>query len=364
MKICIIELVNNGGMVHYASQLCNSLSRYSTDNKVFLIAPNGINDSLFDSRVVFKKIPSMGRHGYRIDLIWKYIFEIKPDITHITVIHPFIVPLLRKLKKHSVLVSTIHDVTLHSDQKNIILNLISSLISKSSDLVFVHGEKLKQELTTKGILNSNIAVIPHGDYSFFGNINHKKVPEEKNTILFFGRILKYKGIDYLIKAESILSSKLSSFKIIIAGNGDFSQYNAMIKDFTHFEIINEYIPDEKVSELFQKASVIVLPYIEGSQSGVVPIAYSFKKPVVVTNVGCISDVVIDGVTGFVVQPKDTDGLATAILKILLDNNLRAQMGVNAYEFMKGEMSWDGIAEKTILEYSRFISSSSRKWNEI
>ncbi|WP_407282005.1 glycosyltransferase family 4 protein [Methanolobus sp. WCC1] len=350
-------------MLHYASQLCNSLSNNSADNEVFLIAPTNINRKLFDSNVQIMAIPNLGRHGYRIDLVWKYIQQLKPDIVHLTVIHPFILPILYSLKTNFMFVSTIHDVALHSDQDNLFLNMTTSFIAKASNLIFVHGEKLKSELSATGIPEEKISVVPHGDYSFFGTINQKNIPEETNNILFFGRILKYKGIDYLIEAEPILSSKISDFKITVAGNGDFSQYEKRIDDYKHFEVINEYIPDEKVAELFQRASVVVLPYIEGSQSGIVPIAYSFKKPVIVTDVGCISDVVVDGVTGFVIPPKDSESLALAIFKILSDDNLKAEMSENAYEFMKGKMSWDEVAKKTISEYLKIINANARGKNE-
>ncbi|KKG82671.1 glycosyltransferase [Methanosarcina mazei] len=188
------------------------------------------------------------------------------------------------------------------------------------------------------------------------SIIHKKINEEENTILFFGRILEYKGIDYLIKAEPLISEKIPNIKIIIAGSGDFSKYESMINHKNHFEIINEYIPDEKVSELFQKSSVVVLPYIEASQTGIIPIAYAFKKPVVATDVGSLSEVIVDGVTGFIVPPRDSKLLADSLLNILLNKNLKNSMGSAAYEFMKENMSWKGIAQKTIGEYQKLLGN--------
>lgn len=352
MKVCIIELVNNGGMVHYASQLCNHLSLSNANTKVYLVSPNGINEKIFDNRIVLKKIPSFGRHGYRIDLIMKYVSEIQPDIIHLTVIHPAIIPILPSLKRIAPLVVTIHDVMLHSDQNNIFINMTTDIISKSADLNFVHGDKLKLQLIKNGISESKVSSIPHGDYSFFKTIHNKQICEENHTVLFFGRILKYKGIEYLIKAEPLVSSKFPDFKVIIAGDGDFTPYEKMIVNRNHFEIINEYLPDEMVSGLFQRASVVVLPYIEASQSGIVPIAYAFKKPVVVTDVGSLSEVVVDGVTGFVVPPKNSEYLADSISRILLDNKLKNSMGKAAYEFMGKNMSWEEIAQKTIGEYNK------------
>jgi alpha-maltose-1-phosphate synthase len=353
MKICIILLINRGGMVHYASQLCNHMATSNNNIKVHLIAPDGVNEKIFNEGVTLKKIPSIGRHGYRIDLITKYISALKPDFIHITVIHPLMIPILHFLKKISPLAVTVHDVTLHSDQNNFILNLTTNFISNLADLNFVHGEKLKLELVKRGILKSKITSIPHGDYSFFKCIQSRKVYEQKNTILFFGRILKYKGIEYLIQAEPLISSKLPDLKIIIAGDGDFSPYRKMIVNKNNFEIINEYIQDELVSELFQRASVVVLPYIEASQSGVVPVAYAFKKPVIVTDVGSLSECVINGITGFVIPPNNYEFLADSILKILMDNGLRSSMGNAGYTFMKDNMSWVNIAQKTIEEYRNY-----------
>lgn len=351
-KICVLLLVNRGGMVHYTSQLCNHLSNSKNNVEVHLIAPEGVNEEIFDNNVILKRIPSIGRHGYRIDLIKKYVSELNPDFIHITVIHPFIVPILPFLKKISPLAVTIHDVILHSDQNNIVTCLTTDLISKLADLNFVHGEKLKLELLNKGVQESKIVSIPHGDYSFFKRNQDREVYEQKNTILFFGRILEYKGIRFLIQAEPSISSKVPDLKIVIAGDGDFKPYEKMIVNKNKFEIINEYIPDKLVPELFQSASVVVLPYIEASQSGVVPIAYAFEKPIVVTDVGSLSECVIDGETGFVIPPNNPELLANAILKILTDNELKNNMGKAGYTFMKNNMSWEMIACRTLDEYKK------------
>jgi len=360
MKICFILLINRGGMVHYASQLCNHMATLNNKIKVHLIAPNGINQKLFNDNVVLKKIPSVGRHGYRIDLVAKYVSEIKPDFIHLTVIHPFIIPILYFLKKISPIAVTIHDVILHSDQNNFILNLTTNIISKLADLNFVHGEKLKLELVRRGILKSKILSVPHGDYSFFQYIQKREVNEQKNTVLFFGRILQYKGIEYLIQAEPLISSKLPDLKIIIAGEGDFSSYKKKIVNENNFEIINEYIQDELVSELFQRASVVVLPYTEASQSGVVPIAYAFKKPVIVTDVGSLPECVINGITGFVIPSNNCEFLADSIVKVLTDDNLKSAMGNAGYTFMKDNMSWANIARKTVEEYGNYAFSFKNK----
>ena len=83
-----------------------------------------------------------------------------------------------------------------------------------------------------------------------------------------------------------------------------------------FIVLNEYVSDEKRAELFRRASVVVLPYIEASQSFIISIAYRFGKPVVATTVGGLPQMVDDGKTGFLVPPRDVDALADAIVRLM------------------------------------------------
>ena len=108
----------------------------------------------------------------------------------------------------------------------------------------------------------------------------------------------------------------------------------------NFEILNTYIPDDQVAHLFERAAVIVLPYTDASQSGVIPVAYSFKKPVIASSVGSLPEVVDDGKTGFIIPPHNSERLAESAIILLSDEKLRKEMGENAYKKMKQELSWD------------------------
>jgi glycosyltransferase involved in cell wall biosynthesis len=154
----------------------------------------------------------------------------------------------------------------------------------------------------------------------------------------------------LIQAVPLISDKIPNVKVVIAGSGDFIEKD-IIEKSPYFEIYNYFIAEEEVGKYFQRASLVVLPYIEGTQTGVIPIAYAFKKPVVVTNVGSIPEVVDEGVTGYIVPPKDPNALANAIIKLLNNDPLRKQMGENAYKKMGNELSWDFIAGETCKIYN-------------
>jgi glycosyltransferase involved in cell wall biosynthesis len=135
---------------------------------------------------------------------------------------------------------------------------------------------------------------------------------------------------------------------------EFEKYKSLISNHDSFEIINKFIPDEEVAELFQKSCLVVLPYIDASQTGVIPIAYAFKKPVIATSVGGIPEVVDDGITGFLVPPRDYISLADKIIQLIKDDNLRKVMGENGYNKTKMELSWSEISLKTFDLYKDTI----------
>jgi len=231
---------------------------------------------------------------------------------------------------------------------------------RSSDRIIVHGQAHKQYVAAKGISSRKIRVISLGALSHFASLRQEDVETQRGNILFFGRILPYKGIEYLIQAGKLIERQFPEVTITIAGDGSFGKYERMVKGDDHFIVRNTFIPDEEVAQFFQKASLVVLPYTDGSQSGVVSIAGAFKKPVVVTDVGNFSEMVEDGKTGFIVPPKDTNALAEAIIKLLKDDKLRQEMGENASRIVMGKFSWDNIAQKTIEVYREAIEA----WHKV
>ena len=357
MILLQITLNRHGGLVHYTSQISNALAKH---NDVYVLAPIGIETEVFDKSIHLIQLPTGNIiKNFIINSIiitrafdfYNTIKKINPDIIHLQSSEPWICLFLPFLQKFRI-VTTIHDIKPHLGSRAIDQKISRNLHIKYSDALIVHGDAAKNILKKDGS-NKKIFVIPHGDYSFFTKFE-KEIHSDMKTILFFGSIREYKGLEYLIKAEPIIRSFIPDVNIVIAGEGNFSKYTELIKNNTNFEIHNRYIKNEEVSQFFQRASVVVLPYIEGTQTGIIPISYAFKKPVIVTDVGSIPEVVEDGVTGFIVPPRDSDALADAVIKILKDDNLRKQMGENAYRKMKEELSWDIIAKKTIKVYNNLI----------
>jgi glycosyltransferase involved in cell wall biosynthesis len=147
---------------------------------------------------------------------------------------------------------------------------------------------------------------------------------------------------------------------MIAGQGeDFSRYARMMVHPERFIVHNEFISEDRTAEYFRRACVVVLPYIEASQSGVIPLAYSAAKPVVATTVGGLPEMVEEGRTGYLVAPRDAADLAKALVRLLLDPTLRRQMGANAKEKIERECSPEAIARQTVEVYHRAVRGTAR-----
>jgi glycosyltransferase involved in cell wall biosynthesis len=186
----------------------------------------------------------------------------------------------------------------------------------------------------------------------------KKVAEEPALILFFGRVDRHKGVEYLVRAQPFITQHASGARFVIAGGGsEFARCRQLIQDPTRFELHEGFLPNEFVAELFQRASVVVLPYLSASTSAVLMTAQVFGKPVVATAVGSLPEYIQDGVTGLLVSPADSQQLAEAIVRLLTDETLRHQMGENAAR--QAQAGRKTVVERTLQALEKAIL---RHWN--
>src|SRR5690606_35012391 len=111
-----------------------------------------------------------------------------------------------------------------------------------------------------------------------------------------------------------------------------------------------------VSGLFRRASVVVLPYTDATQSGVSAMAFACSRPVIATEVGDVPEVVIEGQTGLLVPPRDAQALADAMERLIVDRALRARLGTGAGRFAAENRSWSRLAELTAAAYRRALDA--------
>lgn len=194
---------------------------------------------------------------------------------------------------------------------------------------------------------------PHPLYDNYGAAaakqaacKHLGLDPNQRYILFFGFIRKYKGLDILLEAMKNEALKATNVRLIVAGEfyGDRAEYDAALREVEdRVHLFTEFIPNDEVKYYFGAADLIVQPYRSATQSGITQVAYHFEKPMVVTKVGGLYEVVIDGETGYVTAP-EPEAIATAIVRFFRQPIPELQQHLAR---QKKKYSWDVFINKLL-----------------
>jgi len=283
---------------------------------------------------------------------------------------------IAKLRGKKIILS-IHNITPHvNDVVTLALDkFLNRTIFPFVDILIVHNTRNKEKLIALyGVDKKKIFIITHGTlYTYHQTMGisrqnareHLHIPQDKKIILFFGYIWGYKGLDILLKSISSTKKTLKDVAVLIAGQSlkDWSKYKKIIRENDlENEVIKKlhYIPDQEVEYLFSCADLVVLPYKKESfdtHGGVGALALSFKKPMIVTDVGGLPEYVKD--KRMIVNPGDAEDLSSKIILVFNDAALLNKLSKDSEELAK-ELSWDKIADKTIEVYQ----SSVQKVTEV
>jgi alpha-maltose-1-phosphate synthase len=365
-----VLLIDSGGLSHYTSYLAVGLSKY---RNVILY---GFSDEQYTLTGAAKekgiKFYNMGKRLPKGDSLLastirpyllffpllKGIATTNYDLVHIqghSYLFFLFVPLL-KLKRKPIY-WTMHDVDFRPTSPGIRGRLESLQVrllcqnpwlARKVNAIVVHGTKLKYALISRGISENKICVIPHLDYGYLLALSSKLDSDNSfEYVLLFGKIKPYKGVKILLEAARKVRKKLGNkFRLIIAGKGSKTFLGSLLRtdDLEYIHVQNGYIPDIEIPKLFRNAKFLVLPYIDASQSGVVSLAYTFSKPVIVSNVGSIAEYVEHGITGLIFESGDTEQLSNYIEELVQNNDKCIEMGKNAYQKSKNEMSLERCSE--------------------
>jgi glycosyltransferase involved in cell wall biosynthesis len=273
---------------------------------------------------------------------------------------------------------TVHNVNAGKrDLNDSFLNRLSLRIQYNlCHHIFVHTEGMKRELLADfDISEEKVSVIPFGINDTVPNTSLSRVEAKQQlgvdrsdkTILFFGNIAPYKGLEYLVEAFNGLLKRDRSYRLLIVGSpkrsADYWKEVRRTIDCSRLEdrvlAKIEYVPDETTELYFKAADVLVLPYTHIFQSGVLFLGYSFGLPAVASDVGDLKEEIIEGETGFVFKPRDSSDLARKIdsyFKSELFRNLdtrRAQIKAYANE----QYSWSKVAVITTAVYFKLLHTA-------
>jgi len=369
MRILLLAL----HFAEYAASLARALAETGHEVSLAIYRSNAIAelgpaypDDLSAARVQVlsldrpKTLPAALRNAQRIVRFYR---QFRPDVVHaqetgrdeVAAALPFL------LRRPFVL--TVHDPAPHSglDARRLRFargRVYQSLQRRACAAAITHGETLRRSLVElTGMPEAKVFVIPHGPLGGSANLGQGEPGSGSCRLLFFGRVHAYKGLDAFIDAVKALRLKGCDVRGVVAGRGsDLDRHRTALSDQTAFELRDYYIPPTEVASLFSEAYAVVLPYRDGTQSGVAAMALGYGVPVVATAVGSIPEFVRDGVNGLLVQPGDHVALCDALARLVSDRPLRTRLHRGALELRDGCFSWASIAEKTLHVYQHTVQS--------
>jgi len=263
-----------------------------------------------------------------------------------------------KKNKSTKIIALVHNLLPH--ERHFGDKLLSTYFMKNSDGFIAMSQSVLIDL--KSIDNTKPKLFsPHPLYDNFGESKSREealktlgLDNSMRYMLFFGIIRKYKGLDLLLKAFSDNQLNDGTIKLIVAGEfyEDSTLYIKLIKKHQLQDVVilkNHFIPNDEVVNYFCAADIIVQPYKYATQSGVTQIAYHFDKPMLVTDVGGLKEIVPHGKVGYVVQPQENE-----ITEALLDffQNKRAAEFVKGMKEEKQKYSWEKMVDNIINLYQK------------
>jgi len=261
---------------------------------------------------------------------------------------------------------TVHNVIDHGRSQ--LFKTASRWLFRLGDHFIVHTRDGRRQMQTQyAISEDRISVIAHGSLDFHvkKQVNRDNIKQELNidprqkAVLLFGAIRPYKGLETALEAFSRVLPEVPDSLLIIAGKlwQSWDPYRKLIDKFGISQAVRthlNYIPSSDVFRYFEAADLVILPYHQfSSQSGVGGTAVSFRKPLIVTAVGGLPDLVKN--SEYIISPADPDGLARKMIECLSDRSRLAAMAADA-EKVAAEIGWPAIAQKTLAIYERMLKT--------
>ena len=254
-------------------------------------------------------------------------------------------------------IALVHNMIPH--EQNILDKILPPYFVKSMDGFIALSKSVADDINHFDKHNKPKTFSPHPIYDHYGiHLNRNEalqqlgLDQDCKYVLFFGLVRAYKGLDLLIDAFADEKLRNSNIKLIVAGEfyQDENIYRKQISDLgieDKIIIHNEFIPDDKVNLYFSAADIIAQTYKSATQSGVTQIAFHFEKPMLVTNVGGLGEIVINSKSGYVVEPL-ADEIASALSDFF--ENERSAEFTQTVRTEKGKYAWSIMTGKIVELY--------------
>ncbi len=380
LKVAMVEPVGgHGGCTYYDFSLCRSLSM----------------DSVVPTLYTCDKTDVTGREGFKIDRSYVRIYGADSALLrglrfvrgslkaligarlggarvahfhffHVGPLEFFNVMLARLLLMRVVI--TAHDV--EAFKEGLSVKKFVHWAYGSAHAVIAHNQVSKNELLSHvGVDERLIHVIKHGNHAEY--VRQDVTPAQARqklgiaddvfSLVFFGQIKEVKGVDILLRAMPIVRSRIGGrVKLVIAGKvwkDDFSKYQKLIDDLDLGDCIDlhiRYIPDDELPYFYAAADLMALPYKRIYQSGVVLMAMSFGRPVLVSDIAGMTEVVTHGSTGLVFRSEDPEDMAAKIIEAFEDPGRLQAIAERGRHLMNTDYAWSRIGKATADVYRNIL----------
>ncbi len=368
MKILFISPTSRAGTPQYTHNLANALADHGHE----VAYASGVSFELAEYPRRYYLLEVFDRYRIHPPLVWnffRFLSSFRPEIIHYQgALHPltylFSWAVLRILTR-ARFVYTPQEILPFGERSYYHYPL--RVFYKQMEHVFLNAEQNRSvAIDLLNVKPDKITVLPMADLLAFLRENLKSITSsEVNThksVLFFGQILERKGLDVLIAAFPKVLEHVPEAQLCIAGKAqmDITPYleNIEYLELSEHTIMDlSYVTFDKMADYFQSASVVVLPYRVGWNSGVLASAFGFGKPVIVTRVGGLEEIVDAEVSGLIVEPEDPVSLADAIVRVLTDQTLKERLDIGVSE-AAGFYSWNTIAQQTEDQYLNVLHDRS------
>jgi glycosyltransferase involved in cell wall biosynthesis len=294
----------------------------------------------------------------QIQRVAERLRQARPDVLLFPMFHPWN-SLIQKALRDVPSVVFVHDPRPHPDLAGWFYEKLENASARRASRCVVLSETLKPVLAQRGIDLGRIDAIPLGPFLYFHSSQLSGKPETQPTLLFFGRIMPYKGLEILFRAFGRVR-KSTPCRLLIAGEGNLSPCKELLAQLSDVEIVNRWIGENEIGDFFVRGDLVVLPYTSASQSGVIPIAAAFGLPVIATRTGGLSEQVEDGVSGWLVPPGDVDALAAAILEALTTPAVARQRGQALKDRYEKLFGWERSARQVAESLKLAVQSRGPK----
>lgn len=342
MDVLLIALSCSRGHRHCAVHWSRAMAEQG--HRVTILAPEqAVPDLLPYGEVLPARVPRTYGAAARLALrlepvrsLRQAVRSCRADVAHILTNHPWDAPLMAYMRRRWPVVLSIHDVRPHSGEGAWPVRLSQRLAMDWCDHLVLFSEAARRELP-QSIRLDRVTVIPHPAYMHLAEATTATVLPSCD-LLFLGRVSPYKGLDTLAAAMQLLGRRGQAPSLVVAGEGP-GELVRPLAGLANVQVLNRWISDAEVSHLMRSARLLVLPYRDATQSGLVGIAFSHGLPVLATSVGALPEQVQHDHNGWLIPPGDVEALATAIHTCLADPSRLAAWARQAQRTGEEGMAW-------------------------